>query len=163
MNLYNLRSTELGFRINKFDMDANFLASYEVSDDAKTCTCPASLRPSCKHRKMLNRMRSHSDDGWFLCWETQKWHRPMDEDAEVRGEAEGLTIAYSKDLPDDANVAEEFAKLLHPEAEGEAEGSTDLPDGITVIGLDDPEIVHNVIADAVGEAPILHRPLVTRR
>ena len=85
MNLYNLRSASPGYRINKFDMDANFITSYNVSNDTRTCTCPASLRPTCKHRKMIYKMKDHIDDGWFLCWETQKWHRPIEE---VTGEDE---------------------------------------------------------------------------
>lgn len=98
MNLYNIRETELGFRISKFDMDANFIISYEVADNGRkaTCTCPASQRPTCKHRKMIHKMKDHIDDGWFLCWETQKWHRPINEDAGVRGEAEGPDSSMAK-------------------------------------------------------------------
>ena len=124
MNLYNLRSTELGYRITKFTMDIEVEASYNLSKDKRECDCPAGFRPSCKHRKMIFRMFDHCDDNWFYCYETQKWHRPMDEDAGVRGEAEGMD-----------------------------EGSTNMPDGVTAISFDDPSLMHKVIGEAVGEAP----------
>lgn len=77
-NLYNCRSSGEGnFLVNKFDLDINPEATYALS--LSECDCPAGSRPTCKHRKMLAKFIAlrHVDDGWFLCWETGIWHRPV--------------------------------------------------------------------------------------
>ncbi len=74
MSLYSLKTDTAAkafgaaqFIITKFDDDLNVEASYLVTELA--CTCPAGVRPSCRHRKMLSRMKSHLDDGWFYDYE----------------------------------------------------------------------------------------------
>lgn len=87
MSLYALRKSPLGFSITKFDTDFNPEATYTlISDHANgifSCSCPAGPRPSCRHRLMLPRMLWHVDDGWFYNYETQKWHRPLVEEAQL--------------------------------------------------------------------------------
>lgn len=87
MSLYALRKSPLGFSITKFDTDFNPEATYELAPYAGntdfSCSCPAGHRPSCRHRLMLPRMLGHVGDGWFYAYETQKWHRPLEEPAPV--------------------------------------------------------------------------------
>lgn len=84
MILYNLRSTATGFRIAKFDEFMDVEAVYNLTPTGKVgqpfaCDCPASQRPSCKHRKMVNRfvLANKQDTDEFYCYETQTWHRPI--------------------------------------------------------------------------------------
>lgn len=53
MPLYNIRSAQFAddFIINKLDSDLNPLESYQVS--LALCSCPAGVRDTCRHRKML--------------------------------------------------------------------------------------------------------------
>lgn len=49
--LYNCKHAGDQYRITKFDSDANVEASYLT--DGIECDCPAGVRPTCRHRKML--------------------------------------------------------------------------------------------------------------
>ncbi len=86
-SLYTLRKTAPGvLSIIKLDQDWNPEASYLLTladDDKVTCTCPASDRPTCRHRKMLPFFieAKHVDDGWFFEWETRRWKPPIVEQA----------------------------------------------------------------------------------
>lgn len=121
MTIYNLRTTELGFRITKFTDDVEVEATYELRSEGQKwlCSCPAGPRPTCKHRKMLLRMQDHVDDGWFYDYERQNWRRPLviDEASDTPdhssapGNGAEPTVSHSITLPEDVNVAEEFAKL----------------------------------------------------
>lgn len=56
-----------GFAMTRFDLDMNPEVTYEVTN--ATCTCPAGVRPTCKHRSRLLPAfmhRNHVGDGWFL-------------------------------------------------------------------------------------------------
>lgn len=75
---YSLRSTPARgeYTILKFDQDFNVEAIYALN--TQTCTCPAGVRPLCKHRKMLPMfVPTHVDDGWFLDWDTRLWRGPV--------------------------------------------------------------------------------------
>lgn len=76
-SLYNCKSLppDQGFRIAKFDADFNCEASYETTN--ATCTCPAGVRPTCRHRKMLLEFyrTNRVDAPWFLDFDTLEWHR----------------------------------------------------------------------------------------
>jgi hypothetical protein len=77
-NLYNCYSTPTGHRIVKFDSLLNVEAVYNL-DPLGHCDCPASTRPSCKHRKMMPifvKAGAVNSDR-FLCYETQTWHKPV--------------------------------------------------------------------------------------
>lgn len=84
MTLYNLRSTELGFKITKFDSDLNPESSYDMSLSGFgwTCTCPASHRKDCRHRKMAPVMVDRVDTGWFYDFDTKLWCDPLGQGSE---------------------------------------------------------------------------------
>lgn len=79
-SLYSCREIPgSGFAITKFDSDLNPITTYEVTN--ATCTCPAGVRPTCKHRSRLLpafMLRKHISDGWFLNDQNMMWHRPVD-------------------------------------------------------------------------------------
>ncbi len=87
MILYNLRKTDLGYRITKFSDDLNIESSYDVTHS--TCSCPQSHRPTCRHRKMLPIMISKVDTEWFFCYEDASWHRLENLSTELTGEGPG--------------------------------------------------------------------------
>ena len=77
MNLYNcVEEPGGGYRITKFDEAFNPEGSYSTTN--ATCTCPAGVRPTCRHRKMLPKFmeRNHIGDGWFFNHDNAMWHRP---------------------------------------------------------------------------------------
>lgn len=135
MILYNIKSDDspngsnvVSYRITKFDEDLNPESSYLVSPIV--CECPAGVRDTCRHRKMLPLMLDRVDTAWFYCFDDKQWYDPTGqahvmEVVEARDDIEEeppdapapdltneVTIAWSKELPDDADVAEEFSKLL---------------------------------------------------
>lgn len=143
MILYNLRKTSDGFMLAKFGPDFNVEAVYHLQPQVGgyTCDCPAGHRPSCKHRKMLARMIPKADSDEFYCYETQSWHKPLAPkgiepmqdklDAfyatveEVASEASSEpTIDTYVELTPDANVAEEFGKLLSNKPSATNQSST---------------------------------------
>lgn len=153
--LYNCRHDGDQYRITKFDEYMNPQGSYLT--DGEACECPAGVRPTCRHRQMLPKFLQREAIGtsWFYDYDRGGWvqmgdewaqQEPLDEldIAEMPDgvEKDELTVATMIELPPDANVAEEFAKLL-----------SDLPEGVQILSLDDPAVVHNAIAEAVGEPP----------
>lgn len=84
MTLYNCRTIpDGGFAITKFTDDLVPEATYAVTN--ATCTCAASRRPTCRHRKMLGKFFEfhHVNDGWFYRHENGMWHRPIHPPPEV--------------------------------------------------------------------------------
>lgn len=81
MTLYSCHEIPgAGYAMHKFDNDLNPEGSYEVTN--ATCTCPAGVRPTCKHRSRLLPaflLRKHIGDGWFLNDQNMMWHRPVSE------------------------------------------------------------------------------------
>jgi len=75
MILYSLRSSDSGYQITKFDDDLNPEATYTVS--LSECDCPAGVRPTCRHRKMLGVMVDRCDSAWFYNYDTGEWHDPF--------------------------------------------------------------------------------------
>ena len=79
MSLYNCKEIpNQGYTLSKFDEALNVEATYAVTN--ATCTCPAGVRPTCKHRSRLLPaflLRKHVDDGWFLNDQNMMWHRPL--------------------------------------------------------------------------------------
>jgi hypothetical protein len=130
MSLYNAKSTKDRevLRISKFDDCLVHEVSYLVGP--KTCDCPAFFKRSqCKHQQMrvMFRAKRATDSDLFLDFEKREW-RSLEEIAVADGQMiiEQLTSAVEK-VP---------------------------PIGVTVVGLDDPELLHNAIADEVGEPVI---------
>lgn len=62
--LYNLRTSDLGYRVTKFT-DGEVESSYLTSD--QVCDCPAGHRAICRHRQMLPDMLASNicDTEWF--------------------------------------------------------------------------------------------------
>lgn len=86
MTLYNLRTTEVGWRITKFTDDLEVESTYEMHDhDGIVCTCPAAQRPTCRHRQMFDLVLERVDTPWFLDFDTRAW---VDPTGEARREAE---------------------------------------------------------------------------
>lgn len=116
MILYNLKSETshanvISYRITKFDDDLNPESSYLVHHEV--CECPAGTRNTCRHRQMLPLMLDRVDSSWFYCFDDKQWYDPTGEaGAPAPDLTNEVTIAWSKELPDDADVAEEFSKLL---------------------------------------------------
>ena len=147
--LYNLHTDGDQYRITKF-IDGNPEASYLLSHTE--CQCPAGHRPTCRHRQMLPAMllQEIANTHWFFDWDGGKvvtdingtlkqW---IDDFSAKDTEQDTLpTIATYIELPANADVAKEFAKLL--EASPDANCHT-LPNG-----------------DCVSEGPCMHTPTPT--
>lgn len=93
--LYSIRRMKSPgeFAMTKFDSDFNHEVTYVVSRSA--CSAPDGHRPKCKHRTMLALFEAakHTDDGWFLDWDTRMWRPPLvDAEAEL---ADPLTLDNS--------------------------------------------------------------------
>jgi len=101
--LYNCHTDGDQYRITKFDSFGNVESTYLCTVDE--CECPAGFRQTCRHRHMLPRFiaKGAVNSFWFYDYDRQGW---------VTNEP---AVATMHIIPDDANVAEEFAKLLHPE------------------------------------------------
>lgn len=147
MTLYNCRHSGNEYRITKFDSLGNVESSYLCT--LSECQCPAGVRPTCRHRDMLPKFiqRGAVDTGWQLDWDRGGWVDMRTED-EVEPEAlpdgverDELTIATYTELPEGADVAEEFAKALY---------AANIP-GVQVISIGGTLTLHNAIAEAVGE------------
>src|SRR5882762_3821394 len=93
------------YRITKFDSGISVESSYLCT--TSSCDCPAGVRPTCRHRDMLPKFlhRGYVGTEWFFDYDRGGW---------VQGEAHYAepTIASYIELPADADVAEEFGKLL---------------------------------------------------
>ncbi len=125
--LYSLRTDGDQYRITKFT-DGEMESSYLCSD--AECTCPAGHRHTCRHRQMLPQMLAHRlcNTHWFFDFDTG-----------------GQIVDFngtSKHLLD---------QLAEPSRPAEQDTLPPLPAGVQVIGLDDMHLLHNAIADAVGE------------
>lgn len=80
MILYSLRTADGAFSIAKFDADFNVESQYLIVQDPSgrwQCNCPASIRPTCRHRQMLTVMMDRADSPWFYCYEDGTWHDPL--------------------------------------------------------------------------------------
>jgi len=120
MTLYNYRSDGT---VTKWDTFGNIESQYLVSEEG--CTCPAGHRPTCRHRQMLPHLLPIVDTHWFLIWGPEPTVvdfngmlksnlDALEAMSPAPATSEGLHIASYTELPVDANVAEEFAKLLRP-------------------------------------------------
>ncbi len=100
--LYNCHTDGDQYRITKFN-DGEVESTYLCTIDE--CECPAGVRPTCRHRHMLPRFLAKGavNSFYFYDYDRQGW---------VTNEPAIVTMHT---IPDDADVAEEFAKLLHPE------------------------------------------------
>src|SRR6266581_1601919 len=109
--LYNCKHAGDQYRITKFDEHMNVESSYLCT--TRECECPAGHRPRCRHREMLPRFIQRGTIGTEWCYDYDRggWVQ-----MEMQLEPE-LTIATMHAIPNDANVAEEFAKLLYPTQE----------------------------------------------
>lgn len=147
MSLYNIKRDNAAkdygkeqFIINKFDEDLNHESTYLVSKTG--CTCPAGVRPSCRHRNMLPRMMQHIGDGWFHVYETNKWIRPLNEPEPEQFIEEALEGALL--IPAEP----------HPREQAQSLDSAIESGAIKFVPEPAPEVV---------AAPTAAKPLVTRR
>ena len=101
-NLYSIRSTPTPgeFTIMKFDRDYNVESVYALN--AKSCTCPAGAKPSCRHRKLLPEFiqKGHVDSGWFLDWDTRLWRKPVGEAEAQAARSEATSSEQLKERSD---------------------------------------------------------------
>ena len=68
------------YKFKKFDSDYNLLETYHIADTKyPICTCPAGIKPKCRHRTMLELFKasSHIGDGWFWDYDNGKWVEPL--------------------------------------------------------------------------------------
>lgn len=83
--LYNLRTSELGYRVTKFT-DGEVESSYLTSDQA--CDCPAGHRTSCRHRQMLPQMLARHLANSDLFWDFDRGFS-----CDINGNAKRETVA----------------------------------------------------------------------
>ena len=72
MSLYNCKQEGSSYRITKFDPDLNPEGSYLVTPS--NCECPAGVRPTCRHRKMLSTIKDRANTEWFYDYDNGIWH-----------------------------------------------------------------------------------------
>lgn len=137
--LYNCHTDGDNYRITKFN-DGEIESSYLCS--TTECQCPAGHRHSCRHRQMLPLFlaRGAINSFWFLDFERKGWvmneigasdvyAEPIGLEVKDRKRSEldadptELTIKTMISLPEGADIAEEFGKLLYPESEPAAKPS----------------------------------------
>src|ERR1017187_5811710 len=116
MNLYNIKRGPHGYAIAKFDEALNLLAAYDTS--AKSCSCPAGPRPTCRHRKMLPRMLGNVDTDAFYCYETNVWHRPLAPTGGNVGSSTPEPKAYGKMDTSLLEAQREMNEITRVHAEG---------------------------------------------
>jgi hypothetical protein len=126
--LYNAKSTKNHevLQITKFDGDFAIEASYLVGP--KTCECPGFTKAGrCRHLQMraMFRAQRRVDSDWFLAFDTREWRRH-----------EEVAVGNGQMLVD--RVVDRHIDELEI-------------GGIAVVSLDNPKVVHNVIAAAVGD------------
>ncbi len=110
MSLYNMKSSDDGFIITKFDDDLNVESSYEyhvMTNGADVCHCPAGQRPSCRHRQMFPLLQTRVDSAWFLDFDTRAWVDPTGEAA--LSEPEPTTTIEQDVMTGHASVQDEEA------------------------------------------------------
>lgn len=92
------------------------------------CDCPAGERDTCRHRQMLHRFLARNAIG-------TDWFFDHDRGGWVQMALPGA----------------------EPGGHREQASVPPLPQGVTMVSLDDPRTLHNAIADAVGEPRIDRR------
>lgn len=97
MTLYNAKSTDdpSTYLMTKFDDDLNLVDDSVYLTTETTCTCPAGVRPSCRHRQMLPSFLATAriDTPWFFDFDTGAWSQPfesLDDGEPQTPEAEAL-------------------------------------------------------------------------
>src|SRR5712692_5314182 len=93
MTLYSLRTLPSGYAITKFDDDLEVQSTYVMTRQEIPgraigmirCSCPASGRPTCRHREMvpLFILTNRVDTGWFYDHDAMKWYPPIGEGKEL--------------------------------------------------------------------------------
>ena len=120
--LYSLRTSPAGeFTILKFDRDYNLQSCYALS--AASCTCPQGERGKpCRHRKILPEFiaKGHTNDGWFLDWDTRLWRGPIGEAASAASPLELEATANDESLEQAQATIE---SILKPQAAPAASGA----------------------------------------
>ena len=110
LTLYNCRHSGDQYRITKFE-DGNPTSSYLTTH--AECDCPAGSRPTCRHRQMLPNMLQSNLFNSDLFWNFDRNHT-----CDINGHTAFIPIQPNINpyaaLPINANIAEEFSKLLHP-------------------------------------------------
>lgn len=86
MTLYNAKSTSSPHEIIVTKFDDDFVpednSTYNVT--RSTCTCPAGLRPTCRHRKMWPILMTLKDLGQFWDYDKEQVVKgPESQDAEA--------------------------------------------------------------------------------
>lgn len=101
--LYNLRTSDLGYRITKFS-DGEVEASYLTSDQA--CDCPAGHRATCRHRQMLSVMLARHLANSDLFWDFDRGFS-----CDINGNVKRETVACAPAEQDTELTAEEIEQM----------------------------------------------------
>ena len=83
MTVYNCHTIDGAYHMTKFDENMDVEATYELS--LTECACPAGVRPTCRHRKMLPLFMANDaiDTNKFYCYETHQWSTVAGLDDEI--------------------------------------------------------------------------------
>ena len=128
--LYSLRTNPSGeFTILKFDRDYNLESLYALT--ASSCTCPrGALGKPCRHRKLLPEFiaKGHTNDGWFLDWDTRLWKEPIaSERSEPTGaKTTGLKAEQREAIASCIPISPAYTKHQAPEPSREGNGAFSL-------------------------------------
>lgn len=130
-----------GFIITKYDhIGFEVLSNYHMAD-AITCECPAGHRDTCRHRQMLPAMLDIID--------TDVFYR--------HGDGKHFQFVDGRMMAVNVQKAVTIEDLVRPEAPAEGTEYSSLPEGVTILGLDNMTQLHDTIADAVGESSFRRR------
>ena len=74
--MYTINRAPKGYRIVKFSKDFDVERIYILD---KSCDCPQGFRGYCRHRDILKEFirEKRIGKGYFLDWDTKKWHEPI--------------------------------------------------------------------------------------
>lgn len=194
-SLYNCRHSGDQYRISKFDLHFDLESSYLCTEAECECPAGHRPTCRHRQMLPKFIQRSHIGDEWFFDFDRGGWVQgPSQPAASDESEGSFLTeeelapAGLGSDLAPqapttpapqpspsvmemlEASVASEASALGVPEETYVVGPVTyapmpPLPAGVTIIGLDDPALLHNAIADAVGEpsAKITPTPTIRRR
>lgn len=109
--LYNCKHAGDQYRITKFDADANVEASYLT--DGVECDCPAGVRPTCRHRKMLPLFKASkgTNGNLFYDFDAGTWLEVDEPEADLDATSESAEVDSPREgaqpkgnLPDRSNL-----------------------------------------------------------
>ncbi len=150
--LYLCRTDGDEYRISKMDDLGNIESSYLCSEEE--CTCPAGVRPTCRHRAMLPKFlrREAVNTGWAYDYDRGGWvgtEWGPQEPAIAETEPPEGQVFLTSSTAEPAVIHYQGVDIR------QVDELPPLPEGVTMIVMDNPGkvVVHNAITEAVGEPP----------